>query len=94
MKTVIIGGSGLIGSRLVAKLRTHGHDAVPASRATGVATLTGEGLDDVIEDAVVVDVTNAPPFEDLAVLRSSRRGTARAHLSPSPIYAWCRVGRR
>lgn len=69
MKIVIVGGSGLIGSKLVAELGAHGHDAVPASPATGVDTLTGEGLDDVLEGAaVVVDVTNSPSFDDAAVL--------------------------
>jgi uncharacterized protein YbjT (DUF2867 family) len=69
MKIVVIGGSGLIGSRLVENLRTHGHDAVPASPATGVNTLTGEGLAEALAGAdVVVDVSNSPSFEDAAVL--------------------------
>ncbi|HEX5945649.1 MAG TPA: SDR family oxidoreductase [Acidimicrobiales bacterium] len=69
MKLVVIGGSGLIGSKLVAKLRDHGHEAVPASPDTGVNTLTGEGLAEVVEGAdVVVDVSNSPSFEDAAVL--------------------------
>ena len=53
MKIVIIGGSGLVGSKLVAKLQAHGHDAVPASPGSGVDTLTGKGLDDVLEGATV-----------------------------------------
>ena len=69
MKIVVIGGSGLIGSKLVAKLRDHGHEAVPASPNSGVNTLTGEGLADVLQGAsVVVDVSNSPSFEAAAVL--------------------------
>jgi uncharacterized protein YbjT (DUF2867 family) len=69
MKIVVIGGSGLIGSKLVTKLRDHGHDAVPASPNSGVNTLTGEGLADALQGAaVVVDVSNSPSFEDAAVL--------------------------
>ena len=69
MKLVVIGGSGLIGSKLVTKLRDHGHEAVPASPNSGVNTLTGEGLADALQDAdVVVDVSNSPSFEDAAVL--------------------------
>ena len=69
MKIVVIGGSGLIGSKLVAKLEERGHDALPASPNTGVNTLTGEGLAEAVAGAsVVVDVSNAPSFEDAAVL--------------------------
>jgi uncharacterized protein YbjT (DUF2867 family) len=69
MKIVVIGGTGLIGSRLVAKLVAHGHDAVPASPGTGVNTLTGAGLTEALAGAdVVVDVSNSPSFEDTAVL--------------------------
>src|ERR687893_1224260 len=69
MKLVIIGGTGLIGSRLVTNLREHGHEAVPASPDTGVNTLTGEGLAEVLQGAsVVVDVSNSPSFEDAAVM--------------------------
>jgi uncharacterized protein YbjT (DUF2867 family) len=69
MKLVIIGGTGLIGSKLVAKLREHDHEAVPASPDTGVNTLTGEGLAEVLQGAsVVVDVSNSPSFEDAAVM--------------------------
>lgn len=65
MKVVVIGGSGLIGSKVVAKLAEHGHQAIAASPASGVNTLTGEGLDDVLTGAqVVVDVANSPSFED------------------------------
>ena len=70
MKVVVIGGTGLIGSKLVARLREHGHEAVPASPDTGVNTLTGEGLAKVLDGAaVVVDVSNSPSFEDAAVLK-------------------------
>ncbi len=69
MKIVVIGGSGLIGSRLVAKLGELGHKAVPASPNSGVNTLTGEGLAEVLNGAnVVVDVSNSPSFEAAAVL--------------------------
>jgi uncharacterized protein YbjT (DUF2867 family) len=69
MKIVVIGGTGLIGSKLVKNLRAHGHEAVPASPDTGVNTLTGEGLTEALEGAaVVVDVSNSPSFEDTAVL--------------------------
>jgi uncharacterized protein YbjT (DUF2867 family) len=69
MKIVIIGGTGLIGSRLVQRLRTSGHEALAASPNTGINTLTGEGLDDALAGAdVVVDVANSPSFEDNAVL--------------------------
>jgi uncharacterized protein YbjT (DUF2867 family) len=69
MKIVIIGGTGLIGSKVVSKLDAQGHQAVPAAPNTGVNTLTGEGLPEVLEDAaVVVDVSNSPSFEDAAVL--------------------------
>src|SRR5438874_3760626 len=70
MKTVVIGGSGLIGSRVVARLGAHGHQAVPASPSSGVKTPTGEGLAEALKGAsVVVDVTNSPSWEDAAVLK-------------------------
>jgi uncharacterized protein YbjT (DUF2867 family) len=69
MKLVIIGGTGLIGSKLVARLRDAGHEAVPASPDTGVNTLTAEGLAPVLQGAsVVVDVSNSPSFEEAAVM--------------------------
>jgi uncharacterized protein YbjT (DUF2867 family) len=69
MKIVVIGGSGLIGSKLVEKLRQAGHDPLPASPDTGVDTLTREGLQEALEGAqVVVDVSNAPAWDDAAVL--------------------------
>jgi uncharacterized protein YbjT (DUF2867 family) len=69
MKIVVIGGSGLIGKQLVQKLRDRGHEAVAASPSTGVNTVTGEGLKEALAGArVVVDVANAPVWEDKAVL--------------------------
>jgi len=69
MKIVVIGGTGLIGSKLVAKLGDHGHEAVAAAPNTGVNSLTGEGLAEAFAGAsVVVDVTNSPSFEEAAVL--------------------------
>lgn len=69
MKIVVIGGTGLIGTKLVAGLSEQGHEAIAASPNTGVDTLTGEGLAEVLVGAeVVVDVSNSPSFEDEAVL--------------------------
>ena len=69
MKIVVIGGSGLIGSKLVPKLRAQGHEAVPASPDSGVNTLTSEGLAEALKGAsVVVDVSNSPNWEDEAVM--------------------------
>ena len=69
MKIVVIGGTGLIGSKLVSKLREQGHDAVAASPNSGVNTITGEGLADVLKGAsVVVDVSNSPSLEGPAAL--------------------------
>jgi len=69
MKIVVIGGTGLIGSKLVTKLRERGHEAVAASPNSGVNTITGEGLAQALKGAsVVVDVSNSPSFEDAAVL--------------------------
>ena len=70
MKIVVIGGTGLIGSKRVAWLREHEHEPVAASPKSGVNTLTGEGLAEVLKGApVVVDVSNSPSFEDAAVLK-------------------------
>ena len=70
MKIVVIGGSGLIGSKLVVKLRDQGHEAIAASPSSGVNTLTGEGLAEALQGAsVVVDVSNSPSWEDAAVLK-------------------------
>jgi uncharacterized protein YbjT (DUF2867 family) len=69
MKIIVIGGSGLIGSNVVSRLRHDGHETVAASPGTGVNTLTGEGLVEALAGAqVVVDVANSPSFEDQAVL--------------------------
>lgn len=70
MKVVVIGGTGLIGSKLIEKLNAHGHDAVPAAPQTGVNTLTGAGLSAALAGAdVVVDVSNSPSFADDDVMR-------------------------
>lgn len=69
MKIVVIGGTGLIGSRLVASLQRLGHEAIPAAPNTGVNTITGEGLAEVLVGAqVVVDVANSPSFDDDAAM--------------------------
>jgi uncharacterized protein YbjT (DUF2867 family) len=69
MRIVVIGGTGLIGSKLVTRLGEHGHEAVAAAPSTGVDTLTGEGLAEVLAGAAaVVDVSNSPSFEDTAVM--------------------------
>ena len=69
MKLVVIGGTGLIGSKLVTRLREDGHEAVAASPNTGVNTVTGEGVAEALQGAsVVVDVSNSPSFEDGAVM--------------------------
>ena len=82
MKIVVIGGSGLIGTKLVHKLRESGHEVRAASPTSGVNTLTGVGLSEALEGAAaVVDVTNSPSFEDAAVLNffeTSTRNLLRA----------------
>src|SRR5262249_53298659 len=76
MKIVVIGGTGLIGSKLVTKLSALGHEAVAAAPNTGVNTLTGEGLAEVLGGAqVVVDVSNSPSFEDAAVMNFFQTST-------------------
>ncbi len=76
MKIVVIGGSGLIGSKLVNKLREQGHEAIAASPNSGVNSLTGEGLAEALKGAsVVVDVTNAPSWEDTAVMNFFQTST-------------------
>lgn len=75
-RIVVIGGTGLIGSNVVADLNEHGFDAVAASPDTGVNSLTGEGLAEVLHGAsVVVDVSNSPAFEDAAVLEFFTKST-------------------
>jgi uncharacterized protein YbjT (DUF2867 family) len=76
MKIVVIGGTGLIGSKLVNKLSQLDHAVIPASPASGINTITGEGLNDVLKGAnVVVDVSNSPSFEDEAVMDFFQRST-------------------
>jgi uncharacterized protein YbjT (DUF2867 family) len=75
-KIVVIGGTGLIGSKVVTKLNDHGYEAVAASPASGVNTLTTEGLAEVLEGAsVVVDVSNSPSFEAAAVMEFFTKST-------------------
>ncbi len=70
MKIVVIGGSGLIGTKLVNRLRQRDHELVPAAPNTGVNTITGEGLAEAMAGAhTVVDGANSPSFEDQAVLK-------------------------
>jgi uncharacterized protein YbjT (DUF2867 family) len=77
MKVVVIGGSGVLGSQVVQKLKDVGHEAVPASPRTGVNALTGEGLAEALSGAdVVVDVANAPSFDDDAVMEFFTKSTA------------------
>ncbi len=76
MKIVVVGGSGLIGSRLVTMLTRDGHEVVTASRRSGVDAVTGEGLAEALKGAsVVVDVTNSPSFEDAAVMKFFKTST-------------------
>jgi uncharacterized protein YbjT (DUF2867 family) len=78
MKIIVIGGSGLIGSKLVPKLAQQGHEAVAASPKSGVDTVTGEGLAEVLKGAsVVVDVSNAPSWEDAAVMKFFETSTGK-----------------
>jgi uncharacterized protein YbjT (DUF2867 family) len=98
MKIVVIGGSGLIGKKLVNNLRQHGHQVVAASPSSGVNTITGEGLAEALTGAhVVVDVSNAPSWEDKAVLEFFE--TSGRNLSADGSGRWrgapcCPVSRR
>ena len=86
MKIVVIGGTGLIGSKTVAILRQRGHEVVAASPNTGVNTITGEGLKEALAGArVVIDLANSPSFEDKAVLDFFE--TSEAHLLPAEVSA-------
>jgi uncharacterized protein YbjT (DUF2867 family) len=97
MKIVVIGGSGLIGTKVVKKLTRQGHDALAASPKTGVDATTGRGLAEVLARAeVVVDVSNSPSFEDAAVLaffensgrnlgRAEREASVRHHVALSVV---------
>jgi len=88
MRIVVIGGAGLIGSKLVKDVHARGHEAVPASPDTGVNTLSGEGLADVVRGAaVVVDASNALSFEDAVALEffeTSTRNTLNANTAARP----------
>lgn len=76
MKLVVIGGTGLIGSKVVEKLNARGYEAVAAAPNTGVNTLTGEGLEEVLKNAaVIVDVSNSPSFEEKAVMEFFQTST-------------------
>src|SRR5262245_40851869 len=76
MKIVVVGGSGLLGARIVTILARGGHEVVAASRRTGVDAVTGEGLANALTDAaVVVDVSNSPSFEDAAVMKFFKTST-------------------
>jgi uncharacterized protein YbjT (DUF2867 family) len=90
MKIVVVGGTGLVGSRLVKKLREHGHEAVAPSPNTGVNSVTGEGLREALKSAsVVVDVTNSPSWEDAAVLKffeTSTRNLLAGEAAPAVGY--------
>jgi uncharacterized protein YbjT (DUF2867 family) len=102
MKIVVIGGSGLIGSKLVKKLREDGHDPLAASPDSGVDTLTGEGLAETREGAeVVVDVSNAPVWDDAAVLASFKTSSRNilaaetaAGVTDTPMSVGIRVQKR
>jgi uncharacterized protein YbjT (DUF2867 family) len=70
MKIAVIGGTGLIGTKLTGKLREKGHEVIQAAPSTGVNTITGDGLDEALSGAeIVVDVANSPSFEDSAALK-------------------------
>jgi uncharacterized protein YbjT (DUF2867 family) len=90
MKIVVIGGTGLIGSKLISKLRAGGHDPLAASPNTGVDVITGQGLDEALAGAeVVVDVANAPDWDDAAVMdffRTSARNITAAEAAAGTIH--------
>src|SRR5437588_11774805 len=89
MKIVVIGGTGLIGSKAVAILRQSGHEVVAASPNTGVNTMTGEGVKEAVAGAqVVIDLANSPSFEDKAVLEFSE--TSGRNLLPAEAAAGIR----
>lgn len=86
MKIVVIGGTGLIGTKVVANLRQWGHQVIAASPATGINTITGEGLAEAMSNTdVVIDLANSPSFEDNAVMEFFR--TAGANLLAAEINA-------
>jgi uncharacterized protein YbjT (DUF2867 family) len=89
MKIVVIGGTGLIGSKVVEKLKQKGHEAIAAAPSTGVNTITGEGLAEVLAGAeVVVDVANSPSFEDQAAMEFFQ--TAGRNLTAAEVAAGVR----
>jgi uncharacterized protein YbjT (DUF2867 family) len=84
MKIVVVGGSGLIGSKLVTMLTGAGHEVVAASRRSGVDVVTGDGLADALKGAsAVVDVTNSPSFEDAAAMKLLNKINSGFLLQPS-----------
>jgi uncharacterized protein YbjT (DUF2867 family) len=86
MKIVVIGGTGLIGSKVVNKIRQAGHEVIAASPNTGINTITGEGLTEALSNTdVVVDLANSPSFEDKAVMEFFQ--TAGRNLLAAEIYA-------
>jgi hypothetical protein len=88
MKIVVIGRTGLIGSKVVEKLKQKGHEAIAAAPNTGVNTITGKGLKEALADAqVVVDLANSPSFEDKRYWNSSRPpSTTFSRLRPQPAF--------
>ena len=101
MKIVIIGGTGLIGSKTVERLRKKGHEVLAASPNSGVNTFTGEGLTEALAGAqVVIDLANSPSFEDKAVLEffetagetCSRQKKLPALSTTSPYLSWAQSG--
>ncbi len=98
MKIVVIGGSGLIGTKLVNRLRESGHEVVAASPNSGVNTITGEGLAEALMGAqIVVDVANSPSFEDRAVLEffeTSGRNLLAAEAAAGVGHHSCRPSER
>jgi uncharacterized protein YbjT (DUF2867 family) len=100
MKIVVIGGTGLIGSKIIVLLRSAGHDALAAAPDTGVNTVTGEGLEAVLDGAaVVIDLANSRPFEPSPAMdfffgareKPSCRGSARRRpASRRTLHCWRR----
>ncbi len=88
MKIVVIGGTGLIGSKTVAILRQGGHEVIAASPNSGVNTITGEGIKEAVTGAqVVIDLVNSPSFEEKAVLEFFE--TSGRNLLPAEVASGC-----